>query len=180
MALPLSAHNLAVHVDCVVLRRLTESDEPHFLRAVAAWPSTEEMDFAPKYVATEAFASYVQRLNAYAAGIDLPDGWVPSETLFAFAGEAIVGRLQLRLRLNDFLWKIGGHIGYVVLPEYRRRGYAGRMLRQGLQRARVAGMNCVLITCDPTNTASRRLIESAGGIQVGSAGGPKLRFWVRT
>ncbi|HWW61680.1 MAG TPA: GNAT family N-acetyltransferase, partial [Thermoanaerobaculia bacterium] len=142
--------------DTLVLRSLRDSDERPFLEAVKEWPPTEEMEFAPKYAAIGSFNAYLDRTKAFAAGIDLPEGWVPSVTLFGFVGETIVGRLQLRLRLNDFLWKVGGQIGYVVLPRFRRRGYARSMLRQGLERARVAGMKRVLITCDPTNAASRR------------------------
>lgn len=169
----------------LLLRRLSDSDEPQFLRAVREWPVNDGMEFAPKYVPTESFISYVHRLDAFAAGVNLPDRWVPSETLFGFVGQTIVGRLQLRFRLNDFLWNVGGQIGYVVLPRFRRRGFAREMLRQGLERASQADLKRVLITCDPTNYASRRLIETAGGIRIGSAArdvnvNNKLRYLVRT
>jgi len=161
----------------MILRSLTEADERPFLQAVSEWPATEEMEFAPKYAASEPFPSYLRRLESYAAGIDLPEGWVPSVTLFGFAGDEIVGRLMLRLKLNDFLWRIGGQIGYVVLPRFRGRGYAREMLRQGLQRARETGMNRVLITCDVSNAASRRVIEACGGMALKSKGS-KLRYWL--
>jgi predicted acetyltransferase len=169
----------------LVLRELRSGDEPAFLQALTEWPLTEEMEFAPKYVASEQFDLYVQRLKAFAVGIDLPEGWVPSETLFGFVGDAIVGRLQIRLQLNEFLWKVGGQVGYTVLPRFRRRGYAGQMLRQGLRRAKTFGMDRVLITCDQTNWASRRLIEAFGGERIDATSskqerGHKLRYWVPT
>ncbi|HET7433355.1 MAG TPA: GNAT family N-acetyltransferase [Thermoanaerobaculia bacterium] len=169
--------------DPLVLRALATGDERAFRTAVAEWPRSEEMELAPKFVATEPFSAYVRRLEAFANGIELPDGWVPSETMFGFVGDAIVGRLQLRLRFNDFLWRVGGQIGYVVLPRFRRRGYARSMLRQGLQRARSKGMRRILITCDATNVASRQLIETSGGMRIGGGHsepppGQKLRYWL--
>jgi predicted acetyltransferase len=37
----------------------------------------------------------------------------------------------------------------------------------------------VLVTCDVDNTASRRVIEAAGGLFQDQRG-PKLRYWVPT
>ena len=39
----------------------------------------------------------------------------------------IVGMIQLRHKLNEYLNNFGGHIGYSVRPSERRKGYAGRM-----------------------------------------------------
>ena len=60
----------------------------------------------------------------------------PSTFLFGFDGSRIVGRVSIRHELNDFLLREGGHIGYVVVPEFRRRGYATAMLRRSLEIAR--------------------------------------------
>jgi predicted acetyltransferase len=38
-----------------------------------------------------------------------------------------------RHSLNAFLARVGGHIGYVVAPEFRRRGHATMMLRLALK-----------------------------------------------
>lgn len=53
------------------------------------------------------------------------------------------------------------------------------MLRAALPRARVLGLDRVLITCDATNTASRKVIEACGGL-FEDRRGVKLRFWVTT
>ncbi|TSB21636.1 GNAT family N-acetyltransferase [Streptomyces benahoarensis] len=80
---------------------------------------------------------------------------------------------------HDFLLAHGGHIGYDVRPTARRRGHATAMLRAALPRARVLGLDRVLITCDATNTASRKVIEACGGL-FEDRRGVKLRFWVTT
>jgi len=84
------------------LRELQIADECAFRDAVGAWPATEPMTFAPAYDGGRPFSEYVALLQAHARGESLPSGWVPSVTLFGFAGPEIVGRLQLRLQLNDF------------------------------------------------------------------------------
>ncbi len=53
------------------------------------------------------------------------------------------------------------------------------MLRASLPAARRLGILIALITCDATNTASRRVIESCGGNREDERDG-KLRFWVPT
>jgi predicted acetyltransferase/N-acetylglutamate synthase-like GNAT family acetyltransferase len=59
-----------------------------------------------------------------------------------------------------------GHIGYAVVPWKQRRGYATMALREVLREARAEGLRFVEITTDPDNVASRRVIESNGGVLV--------------
>jgi predicted acetyltransferase len=52
-------------------------------------------------------------------GVNLPSpNHVSSTFLFAFVGDRIVGRASIRHSLNEFLQRVGGHIGYVVVPEF--------------------------------------------------------------
>jgi predicted acetyltransferase len=170
--------------EMLLLRDLTDSDEAALLRAIeAAMPDSPSMPFAPGFDGNAPFAEYVDLLDSQARGERLPPRWVPSRTMFAFCGRTIVGRLQLRLVLNDFLLKFGGHIGYVVLPAFRNRGYAQAMLRQGLDVARASGIDPVLLTCDEGNVSSARVIEKTGGVLENIVdvlpGAPrKRRYWV--
>ena len=93
----------------------------------------------------------------------------------------IVGMIDLRQRLNDFLAEYGGHIGYSVRPDERRKGYAKRMLALALEEARGRGISRVLITCDDDNVASARTIEANGGVFERTAcldGEVLRRYWI--
>lgn len=90
---------------------------------------------------------------------------------------------MLRHRLNERLLQTGGNIGYVVVPEYRRRGIATQMLRLTLLLARERGLERVLITCDEDNMASRRVIEKCGGVfettsAIPETGVIQRRYWI--
>lgn len=76
----------------------------------------------------------------------------------------MVGMIDLRHRLNDFLAEYGGHIGYSVRPDERRKGYAKQMLALALSQAKERGINRVLVTCDEDNVASARTIQANGGV----------------
>ncbi len=67
----------------------------------------------------------------------VPFKLVPATGLFAFEGDVIVGKVNFRHRLNDFLLNVGGHIGYGVLPEFRGKGYASQMLKDSTQDAKM-------------------------------------------
>ena len=95
----------------------------------------------------------------------------------------LVGRTLIRHRLNDFLLAAGGHIGYAVLPAFRRRGLATAILTQSLIVARTYDIGRVLVTCDDGNDASARVITRCGGvledIVENPEGGPrKRRYWI--
>ncbi|MFJ2116477.1 GNAT family N-acetyltransferase [Streptomyces sp. NPDC087850] len=137
-------------------------------------------EFAATWHRPDVFAVYVDRLNAEPLE-ETPriEGWVPCTTLWYVEGDTFLGRLAIRHRLNPFLHELGGHIGYAVRPTARRRGYATAMLTGALPVARGLGIASVLVTCDTTNTASRKVIEAAGGALEDERGG-KLRFWIGT
>jgi len=75
----------------------------------------------------------------------------------------IIGRVSIRHRLNAFLAAEGGHIGYGVMPGFRRRGSATQMLEQSLIIARSLGLDTVLLVCDDANQGSATVIQRCGG-----------------
>ena len=108
---------------------------------------------------------------------------VPKTHRWAVAEEEFVGRISIHHELNDALRVEGGHIGYDTVPSFRGRGVATEMLRQALPVARALGLSSVLLTCDDTNAASIRVIESNGGSlratkTIDTNRPPKRYYWI--
>ena len=169
--------------DRLELRLPRLDEEQEVLRAHRA-TTPEVPNFLHYYEKGMAFARYLEILEHHTRGEYLPPDHVPSTFLFAFDGPRIVGRVSIRHELNDFLLRIGGHIGYTVVPEFRRQGYATEMLRQSLVLARQRfGLTRVLLTCDEDNVGSIRTIEKNGGVLENVVTGPDLdtpkrRYWI--
>lgn len=96
---------------------------------------------------------------------NIPEGRVPANTYFFIraSDNKIVGMINIRHKLNEFLFNEGGHIGYSIRPSERKKGYATLMLKLGLQKCRELNLNKVLITCDKTNVASAKVIQNNNG-----------------
>ena len=166
----------------LVLRLPGETEEAEFLRAHRA-TSPSVPSFLHYYEEGMPFRRYLEVLSERARGESLPPNHVASTFLFAFAGSSIVGRVTIRHSLNAYLERFGGHIGYVVVPEFRRRGHATAILRVSLQIARDRlGLDRVLVTCDDDNVGSIKAIEKNGGILENVVTAPELdrpkrRYW---
>jgi predicted acetyltransferase len=93
-----------------------------------------------------------------------PPNFVRDSVYWALLENEVVGRIAIRHELNDFLEKVGGHIGYIVRPSARRKGIATEMLRQILLSPKAKSIGKLLLTCDETNIASERTIIKNGGI----------------
>lgn len=196
----------------LTLRLPAEDDEEEFLRAHRA-TSPEVPSFLHHYEEGMPLRRYLDVLAERERGIDLLPGFrhrdqlqavsdptftstqgalrhllkgVPETFLFAFAGPRIVGRVSIKHSLNDFLEQFGGHIGYVVVPAFRRRGYATSMLRLAIQLARQRlGLTRILLTCRDDNIGSIKAIEKNGGTLenvVTDRDGitPLRRYWINT
>ena len=107
----------------LTLRLPRQDEEKEFLRAHRA-TSPEVPHFLHYYKEDMPFSRYLEVLAEQERGANLPPNHVPSTFLFAFVARRIVGRVSIRHSLNEFLARVGGHIGYVVVPEFRRLGYA--------------------------------------------------------
>mgnify|MGYP000740035382 CR=1 FL=1 len=175
----------------LVLRPLTVDDEAEALAAHEEL-AADGFDFLLFRPEGEPWADYVARTHAWSRGEMLEGRLVASDLLVGDVDGVLVGRASIRHELgNEFLATYGGHVGYGVRPAFRRRGHAAAMLRGCLTRLADLGVERALVTCDPDNLGSARVIESCGGVfdrlQPGSpdhddayAVGDKLRYWVPT
>lgn len=153
------------------------------MRAAHTTMAAEGHPFCLFYADATPWDGYLRRLERYRRGVRLPARLVPSTFLVAVVDGVIVGRVSIRHRLNQFLQRDGGHVGYCVLPPFRRRGHATAMLGQALVIVRALGVDDVLVTCDDTNVGSAAVIERCGGvldsvIELGT-GARNRRYWIR-
>ena len=98
-------------------------------------------------------------LPAYYFDICLPDG-------------TKIGYCDLRIGHNDKTY-IGGNIGYGIDAPYRGHHYAAKACALLFRQARKHQMEYLIITCDPSNAASSRTCELAGGRYIETADIPE-------
>ena len=94
------------------------------------------------------------------------EGRVPA-TLFLTIrkeDEKIVGIVQVRHELSEYLLNYGGHIGDCVRPSEQGNGYATEQIGLALNFCRKLNIRKVLITCKQENIASARTIIKNGGV----------------
>ncbi|NYJ01064.1 putative acetyltransferase [Nocardioides thalensis] len=128
-------------------------------------------------------AAFVDLVLAHEPPADPPSTRVGSTFFWIAEGSEeepgeLVGFLNTRHRLNDFLLEQGGHIGYSVRPSARRRGHASRALALAVRDAgQRLGIDRVLVTCDDDNLPSAATIERNGGV-LEDVRGIKRRYWI--
>ena len=95
----------------------------------------------------------------------------------------LLGAVDIRHYLNDYLLQYAGHIGDGIRPSERRKGYATEMIRLSLIECKKLGINNVLMVCDKSNVASRKTIIKNGGILenefLDEDGEVQQRFWIK-
>jgi predicted acetyltransferase len=149
----------------LVLRPLRIDDEAVVLAGHRAMLDQDGFELALFWQPGTTWSDYVAAIAAARCGGPGAPSWaVRSAFLVATVDGVVVGRTSIRFELNDFLAHEGGHIGYGILPDHRRRGHATEVLRQSLVIARSEGVERALVTCDDDNVGSATVIERCGGV----------------
>lgn len=113
--------------------------------------------------------NYDDWLNQVRANSDqrtVEKSWVVSSTFFAVRKQdrKIIGMVDIRHDLNDFLKSYGGNIGVGVRPSERGKGYGREILRMSLEYSQSIGLKRVMVACYKDNHASRSIILHCGGV----------------
>ena len=111
------------------------------------------------------YEEWIEKISAELNKETCGEGRVPA-TMFLtrrIEDNKLVGMVQVRHNLNDYLFKYGGHIGDCVRPSEQGKGYATEQIGMALDFCKELGIDEVLITCKKTNIASARTIIKNGG-----------------
>ncbi len=127
------------------------------------------------------FEELVVLSNNYAKGILENPDFVTTSTYYLLEEERVIGAVNIRHYLNDYLLKHGGHIGYGVRLSERRKGYATKLLLFALEKMKELGVHSVLVTCDKDNPGSLKTIINCGGVfenEILFDGKLTQRYWI--
>jgi predicted acetyltransferase len=131
------------------------------------------------------FDTWLKKSRQYMVGENLPKGKVQATQFICVrkSDDKIIGMTQIRHTLNNYLLDIGGHIGYSIAAEERRKGYGKAMLKLGLAEAKKLGLKKVLVSCQAENIASEKCITANGGVYEDTrkdkwTGQYVKRFWI--
>ncbi|MBR3348683.1 MAG: GNAT family N-acetyltransferase [Solobacterium sp.] len=91
--------------------------------------------------------------------------YVPSDIYGIFLHDTSlrIGECDIRIGMNEELY-YAGNIGYRIYEPYRGHGYAYEAAKMLLKIAyEEHGLDEVILTCSPDNTASKKTLEKLGG-----------------
>jgi len=109
------------------------------------------------------FNLLLDKLKDFANGVNLPEGYVPSSTLWLVDQGELVGVTNIRHFLNDNIMHCGGHIGLGIRPSYRGKGLGSLLMKLSIVYIRNMGINEIHIHCYKNNLASSKAITANGG-----------------
>ena len=119
-----------------------------------------------RYLKDYSYEEWLKKLEVYKdKDSALENGWVHAVTYFLIreSDNKIIGMINIRLELNDYLRNFGGHIGYGIRPTERRKGYNKINLYLGLLKCQEFRLDKVMISCNVHNLGSDKTIKAFDG-----------------
>jgi len=170
----------------VKLIKLTKEYYPQLSEMLDEWKMDQELNHTNRSPWT-IFRNDYHDFDYYLENLEVnepKDGKVPDSVFFLLDIERniLLGAVNIRHYLNDYLLKYGGHIGDGIRPSERRKGYATEMVRLALSECKKLGMEKVLMVCDKTNIGSAQTIIKNGGVLeneiIDDDGNIQQRYWI--
>lgn len=132
------------------------------------------------------FKNDYHNFDYYINNLDLKNpkpGLVEDSTFFALDVERnkMVGAINIRHKLNDYLLNYGGHIGDGVRPSERKKGYATKIIGLALKECQKLNIDKALLVCDKDNIGSAKSIKNNGAIlenEIVKDGKTIQRYWI--
>ena len=145
--------------------------------------SNQKMSGVGKLDKVDTSEEWLESVNKELSPKTCGEGKVPATQLLAYrlADDKLVGMIQIRHELNDYLIQYGGHIGDSVRPSEQGKGYATEQIFLALEKCKQLNIQKVLITCKKTNIASAKTIIKNNGIlenEVDNNGDIMQRYWI--
>lgn len=168
----------------VKLIKLTKEYKNELIEMIDEWQidqktnHTNQSPYAIFKNSYDDFDYYLQNLE-----VKESETLVPDSTFFLLDLDTnkLIGAVNIRHYLNEYLLKCGGHIGDGIRPSFRNKGYGTEMIRLALDKCRQLGIDKVLIVCNKNNIGSKKTIIKNGGIkenEVLEDGNIYERYWI--
>lgn len=132
---------------------------------------------------SSSYLEWYNYLNLISNKDTLPNDRVLATQFLTIEKESgiLVGMVNVRHYLNNYLLAQGGHIGDSVRKSKRNQGYGTEQIKLALKFCKDIGIDKVLITCYKDNIASRKSIVKNGGIKENEIvvdDGIMERYWI--
>lgn len=137
---------------------------PQLIEMMDEWTAVDR-DTLPWAIQKCDYHNYEEYVNILE--IKENDGkYVPDTTLFCLDTERniLVGAVNIRHCLSEYLLRCGGHIGDGIRPGERGKGLGTQLVALALQECKKLGISKVLMCCNKNNIASARTIIKNNGI----------------
>lgn len=172
----------------VKLIKLTKEYYAQLAEMIDEWKLDHEVNHG-NHSPWSIFKNDYHDFDNYLANLEInepKDGKVPDSVFFLLDVERniLLGAVNIRHYLSDYLLQYGGHIGDGIRPSERRKGYATEMIRLALIECRKLGIDRVLMVCDKTNVGSAKSIIKNGGVLenefLDEDGKIQQRYWIES